>query len=131
MSERRLPPVTQVGMTSLALTVGCGVYMASHPRHVTLGPAVAVLALAWILFAVNAVSLARAEGFARRKFRYVFGWALLAYALIAGMIEYVFLLGELNGSPLVVLTLALVLFALDVPTLIAFTTARYADPEAA
>lgn len=131
MSERRVPPFTAVGMVSLALTVGCGVYMAAHPRHVTLGPAIATLALAWLLFAANMISLARTDGFALGKFRYVFARALIAYAVIAGLIEYVFLLGELSGSPLVVLTLALVLFALDVPSLIAFTTARYAEPETA
>ena len=52
-------------------------------------------------------------------------WTLLAYALVAGMIEYVFLRNSTSGGPLVVLTLSLVVFALTVPVLIAFTVARY------
>ena len=41
MDDRRLPPVTQLGMASLALIVAGGIYLASHlPKHVPLAPAV-------------------------------------------------------------------------------------------
>ncbi len=53
-------------------------------------------------------------------------WALLAYAVIAGMIEYSFLRDHLSGGPLVILTLSLVVFAVHVPVLIGFTVARFA-----
>jgi hypothetical protein len=53
-------------------------------------------------------------------------WAQLAYAIIAGMIEYAFLRNNLSGGPLVVLTLSLVIFAVHVPLLIGFTVARFA-----
>ena len=43
------------------------------------------------------------------------------------MIEYVFLRNHLSGGPLVILTLSLIVYALQVPTLIAFTVARYDD----
>ena len=40
--ERRLPPVTEVGMASLALIVAGGIYLSAHlPREVPLTPAVA------------------------------------------------------------------------------------------
>ena len=64
-------------------------------------------------------------GFAWQRFLQVARWALLAYAFIAGMIEYVFLRNHTSGGPLVVLTLALVVFAVHVPVLIGFTVARY------
>ena len=54
----------------------------------------------------------------------------MAYAVIAGMIEYVFLRNHLSGGPLIVLTLSLVIFAVHVPTLVGFTVARYYEPEA-
>jgi hypothetical protein len=41
------------------------------------------------------------------------------------MIEYAFLRDHLSGGPLVILTLSLVVYALQVPTLIGFTVARY------
>jgi hypothetical protein len=126
MTERRLPPVTQLAMASLALVVAGGIYLSSHiPQHVSLAPAIALLAASAVLLAVNFALLARVEGFAWARFFQVAKWAFLAYALIAGMIEYAFLRNHLRGGALVVLTLSLVIFAVHVPTLIAFTVARY------
>jgi hypothetical protein len=129
MTERRLPPVTQVGMASLALIVAAGIYLSAHlPQHVALGPAVALLVASALLLAGNLFALSRVEGFAWRRFFDVAKWALLAYAIVAGMIEYAFLRDHLSGGPLVVLTLSLVVFAVHVPMLIGFTVARYAEP---
>jgi hypothetical protein len=128
MSERRLPPVTQLGMLSLALVLAGGIYLSAHlPRHVSLGPALVLLCASAALLALNLLLLARVRGFAWRRFFEVARWTLLAYALVAGMIEYVFLRNHTSGGPLVVLTLSLVLFAVQVPVLISFTVARYAD----
>jgi hypothetical protein len=133
MSEkRRLPPVTQLGMLSLGLIVAAVIYLSAHlPEHVSLGPAIALLAVSALLLGANLVALRRADGFAWRRFLEVARWALLAYAIIAGLIEYVFLRNNTSGGPLIVLTLSLVVFALTVPVLIAFTVARYdvADSE--
>ncbi len=128
MSERRLPPVTQVGMLSLAMIVAGGIYLSAHiPNHVSLAPAVILLAASALLLAGNLASLARVQGFAWERFFEIARWALLAYLVIAGMIEYAFLRNNLSGGPLVVLSLSLVVFAVHVPVLIAFTVARFAD----
>ncbi len=128
MSERRLPPVTQVGMFSLALIVAAGIYLSAHlPQHVSLGPAIALLSASALLLAGNLTALARVPGFPWRRFFEIALWALLAYSIIAGMIEYAFLRNNLSGGPLIVLTLSLVVFAVHVPVLIGFTVARYAD----
>ncbi len=129
MGERRLPPVTQLGMLSLALIVAAVIYLSAHlPEHVALGPAIALLGVSAALLAGNVLALWRTEGFAWERFLAVARWALLAYAVIAGLIEYVFLRNNTSGGPLVVLTLSLVVFALTVPVLIAFTVARYDEP---
>lgn len=129
MTERRLPPVTEVGMASLALIVAGGIYLSAHlPEHVPLAPAVVLLVLSAALLAGNMFSLSRVEGFAWDRFFQVAKWALLAYAITAGMILYAFLRDSLSGGPLVVLTLSLVVYAVHVPMLIAFTVARYAEP---
>jgi hypothetical protein len=126
MSEQRLPPVTAIGMTSLALIVAGGIYLASHiPQHVPLVPAVVLLALSAALLVTNLVLLLRVRGFARERFFQVARWALLAYAITAGMILYAFLRDGLSGGTLVVLTLSLVVYAVHVPMLIGFTVARY------
>jgi len=129
MAERRLPPVTQLGMASLALIVAGGIYLAAHlPQHVPLTPAVVLLAASAALLAANVLSLARVKGFAWKRFFEIARWALLAYLVIAGMILYAFLRDHVSGGPLVVLTLSLVVFAVHVPMLIGFTVARYASP---
>ncbi len=116
-------------MASLALIVAGGIYLAAHlPKHVPLTPAVVLLAASVALLAGNVLTLARVPGFAWERFFAVARWALLAYLVIAGMIEYSFLRDHLNGGPLVILTLSLVVFAIHVPMLIGFTVARFADP---
>jgi hypothetical protein len=125
-TERKLPPVTQVGMASLALIVAGGIYLSAHlPDSVPLGPAVALLAASTLLLAGNLIALSRVEGFAWGRFLEVGKWALLAYAITAGLIEYAFVRNDLSGGPLIVLTLSLVVYAVHVPMLIAFTVARY------
>ena len=130
MNERPLPPVTEVGMASLALIVAGGIYLSAHlPRHVPLGPAVALLAASVVLLVGNLVALSRVSGFAWDRFFAVAKWSLLAYVVTAGLIEYAFLRDHVSGGALVVLTLSLAVFAVHVPILIGFTVARYADTD--
>jgi uncharacterized membrane protein YccC len=127
MNEDRYPPFTQLGMLSLALIVAGGIYLSSHlPEHVPLGPAVALLAASTLVLAVNMLLLSRVPDFAWPRFFQVAKWALLAYVVTAGLIEYAFLRNHVSGGPLVILTLSLAVYALQVPTLIGFTVARYA-----
>jgi hypothetical protein len=131
VTERPLPPVTEIGMASLALIVAGGIYLSAHlPRHVPLGPAIALLALSALLLVGNVLALSRVTDFAWDRFFAVGRWSMLAYVVIAGMIEYAFLRDHIRGGSLVVLTLSLVVFAVHVPMLVGFTVARYADSEA-
>jgi hypothetical protein len=130
MSERRLPPVTQMGMLSLALIVAGGIYLAAHlPHQVPLTPAIALLTASALLLVGNLAALSRVPGFPWGRFFEVARWALLAYIVVAGMIEYAFLRDHVSGGALVVLTLSLVVFAVHVPVLIGFTVARYDTSE--
>lgn len=128
----KLPPVTQLAMTSLALIVAGGIYLSSHlPKHVSLTPAIALLSASALLLVVNLLLLARVPRFPWRRFFEIARWALLAYTIIAGMIEYAFLRNHLKGGALVVLTLSLVVFAVHVPVLIGFTVARFHEADTA
>jgi hypothetical protein len=130
MSERRLPPVTQIGMASLALIVAAGIYLSAHlPQHVPLGPAIALLGASALLLTGNLLALTRVRGFPWARFFEIAKWGLLAYVIIAGMIEYSFLRDHVSGGALVVLTLSLLVFAVHVPILIGFTVARFHDPQ--
>jgi hypothetical protein len=129
MNDQKLPPVTAIGMTSLALIVVGGIYLSAHlPNDVPLAPAIILLALSALLLVGNLVAIGRIEGFNRDCFLGVAKWALLAYVITAGLIEYAFVRNGLSGGPLVVLTLSLVVYAVHVPMLIGFTVARYAEP---
>ena len=113
-------------MASLTLIIAGGIYLSAHlPQHVPLGPAIGLLVASALLLSLNLASLTRVPGFAWKRFGQVAKWAFLAYAITAGMIEYVFVRDHVSGGALVVLTLSLLVYAVQVPMLIGFTVARY------
>jgi hypothetical protein len=127
---RRFPPVAQIAVASLALVVIGGIVMASYvPRRPALGLPIALLATSGLLLIADVIVLARLRNFAWGTFFLVARWALLAYIISAGMIEFAFLRNHTRGAPLTVVTMMLVIFAVDVPLIIAYTVARYATPE--
>ena len=68
----RLPPVTALGMLSLGLVLVAGIYLSAHlPQHVSLGPAIVLLAASALVLAGNLLSLARVHGFPWARFLYV------------------------------------------------------------
>ena len=83
--------------------------------------------VAYALMVAALVLLSRIAGFAWSTFVRLFRWALLAYVVMSGMIEFAFIHDHTRGTTLTEVTLMLVIFALSVPTTIAFTSARYAD----
>jgi hypothetical protein len=126
MSDQRLPPVTELGVVSMALIVAGGISIAAKlPGEVPLTLPILFLAASSLVMAANVIALARTPGFDWDAFFGVAKWALVAYAVIAGMLEFVFLHNGTSGGVLVVLTLSLVVYAVHVPLLIGFTVARY------
>jgi len=131
LAERSAPPVTALGMASIALVASGVIYLASYlPRRAPLGPAVGLLCAAAAVLVASIVLLARQKDFAWRRFFQVAWWALIAYVVIGGMIEYAFVYDHTRGSVLVVMTLLLTTFILNVPVLLAFTVARFQDAHA-
>jgi hypothetical protein len=126
MTEQKLPPVTQIAVVSFALIIASGIWIVSHlPKHVPIGPSVVLIALSALLVAANVLLLARVRGFEWDRFFGVAKWSFLAYAVISGLLEWVFVKDGTRGSELVVLTLSLIIFAIHVPLLIGYTVARY------
>ena len=124
--NRKLPPVTEIGAAAMvAVALGVIFTAAYLPKHAPTSVAVLILIVAAALEAANLFLISRIENFAWARFKQVAGWFLVAYAVIAGMIEYAFIYDQTRGTQLVILTLMLVLFMLNVPVLAAFTVARY------
>lgn len=113
-------------MASLALIVAGGIYLTSYlPQQVPLMPAIVLLVASVLLLAVNLALLVRVRGFAWHRFFAVGKWALLAYLVTAGLIEFTFLRDGVRGGILTIFTLSIAVYAIHVPILIAFTVARY------
>ena len=130
-AERKLPPVTGLAIAALILVIAGGIYLAAHlPRPAPLGPPAAALVLAVLALLTAGALLARVPDFAWHTFFVVAGWTLAAYLVIAGMLAFVFVLDGTPGRLLVLLTLMLAVFAIDVPLLLAFSVARYAPAAA-
>jgi len=127
--DRSMPPIGWLSTCALGLVVVGGIMLASYaPRVAPLGVATALLCGAIVLLLIAGVLLARIKDFAWETFANVFKWALLAYFITAGMIEFAFVRDHTRGSSLVLVSMMLVVFALSVPTIIAFTVARFVDP---
>ncbi len=123
---RKLPPVAQLIVVSVTLMISSGVYLASHlPKAPPLGPALGLVAAGGLFTVVAMVTLATIKDFAWKQFFVVARWAFVAYLVISGLLGFVFIYDHTRGATLYVLIASLVVFALDVPTIIAFTVARY------
>jgi hypothetical protein len=85
-----------------------------------------------VVLVLNVILLARVKAFAWTVFFRVFGWALLAYLVIAGILEFVFIFDHTPAHQLALFSALLFLFAADVPLILAFSVARWQPvPEAA
>jgi hypothetical protein len=128
-ASRRFPPVAGVTTVSLGLVVIGGILMASYaPRRPPLGVPVALAMAGAVLLLAGGWLTARLRSFAWDRFFLVFRWALLAYVISAGIIAFAFIKDHTRGAPLAVVLVMLVIYALDVPLVIAFTVARYSSP---
>jgi hypothetical protein len=126
---RRRPPISELAVVSMALVIVAGIYLVAHlPQRAPLGPAVGLLAAAGALLVLNAALISSLRSFAWPTFFLVAGWTLVAYVIIGGLLEFIFVFDHTRGSMLLVLTLSLVVFALDIPILFGFSVARYQNP---
>jgi hypothetical protein len=126
--ERKFPPIAELAVASMGAIVIGGVYLAAHlPRHAPPALPTAMLLVSGGLILTNVVLLSRIENFAWKSFFLVAKWSLVAYVVIAGMLEYVFVKDGTSGGTLVLVTLMLVAYAINIPLLFAFSVARYQD----
>jgi hypothetical protein len=124
--DRKLPPVAQLCVLSMGMVIVGGIYLAAHlPRHVSIAPSLGLLIGAGTLLVTNVFIVSRLRPFSWRSFFLVGRWSGLAYLLIAGMLEFIFVFDHTRGATLVVITLSLLVFAIDIPLLLAFSVARY------
>ena len=118
--------VTELGMLSIGFVAAGVIDLAAYlPRRAPLLPPAIFLALAGTALAANLVLLSRQPGFAWWRFRQVAGWMTLVYLVVAGMLEFTFVYDHTHGPVLVLMTLLLAIFTLNVPLLSGWTVARF------
>ena len=126
---RNFPPIGEISVAVLALVIIGGIYVASHlPDRVSLTPAVISTLLATILVLVNVALLSHLEEFAWKVFFQVAKWSLIAYGIIAGMLEYIFIFDKVRGSALLLFSSILLVFAINIPIHFGFSVARHQEP---
>lgn len=125
------PPIPLVCVSSMALVLVSGTYLAAYlPRRAPLGPAVGLVVAACAGLVLAVAMVANLREFAWDTFLVVVKWAAFAYLVIAGILEYVFIDDGTRGTMLVLLTLSLFVFAVDIPVLLGFSVARFQVPRA-
>jgi hypothetical protein len=125
---RHLPPITEAAVTSMALVIAGGIYLAAYlPHQAPLALPIVLVAAGVVVLLVAISMLLRLPDFAWDRFFQVSGWALVAYVVIAGMLEFVFIIDQTRGALLVLMTTILVIFALDIPIVLGFSVARYQE----
>jgi hypothetical protein len=126
--ERDYPPIAELAVASMIAIVIGGVYLAAHlPRHAPPAVPIAMLVISGGIILTNVVLLSRIDNFAWKSFFLVAKWSLVAYVVIAGMLGYVFVKDGTSGGTLVLVTLMLIAYAINIPLLFAFSVARYQD----
>ncbi len=124
--RRRLPPIIEIGSLGLLFSIAGVIYLSSYvPGNPSLAPAIGLLAASAATVAGNVLVLSRIPGFAWWMFWQVWRWTMVAYAVIAGMLIYVFIYDQIPTGQLVLLVLTLAVFAVDIPVMLAFSVARY------
>ncbi|MFZ0169632.1 MAG: hypothetical protein WAL64_09480 [Candidatus Dormiibacterota bacterium] len=127
-TSRQLPPITGVLVLSMAMVIAGGIYLAAYlPKQAPLPLPIALVTVGVVLFVVAALMLTRLGEFAWERFFQVGGWALLAYVVIVGMLELVLVIDQTRGALLALLTVILLIFALDIPLLLGFSVARFQE----
>jgi hypothetical protein len=130
--SRKLPPIAELAVLSIALMLIGGVYLGAHlPKPPPLGPPLGLVVVGGVISVADMILLSRIRPFAWHSFFLVLRWALLAYLVIAGLLVFVFVRNDVRGSTLAILIATIVVFAIDVPMVLAFTVARFQPYEAA
>ncbi len=126
LRQADLPPVMPIAIGTLVLIVSGGILVAAqYGRSPNLTLPTVLLGAAALLLAVNAVLLSRVKVFAWPVFFRVFGWGLLAYGVITGILEFVFVFDHTPARLLTLFSAMLLLFAIDVPLMLAYSVGRW------
>ena len=119
------PIIACITATVISCILAAGIMIAHFPGPSPMWGSILWESVAAALTIVSTVLILTKKPFARKLFFTVAKWVFLYILVMSGMGEYVLVFDGTRGEPLVVMTIILLLFLVNVPMLWGFSVARH------
>ena len=119
------PIIACITATVVSCILAAGIIISRMPGPAPLWGSVLWVCIAAVLTLISIVLLMRKKPFARTLFFKVAKWVFLYFLLMSAMGEYVIVFDGTRGESLVIMTIILLLFLVNVPMLWGFSVARH------
>jgi hypothetical protein len=117
--------VVCITVTVISCILAAGIIIARFPGPAPLWGSIMWIGIAFGLTLISMVLILRRKPFAREVFFKVAKWVFLYMLVLSGIGEYVLVFDGTRGEPLVIMTIILVLFLINVPMLWGYSVARH------
>jgi hypothetical protein len=121
----RSPVVACIVGTIVSCILAAGIIIAHVPAPAPMWGSIMWVCIAAVLTVATMVLILRKKSFARKRFFTVAKWVFLYILVLTGMAEYVMAFDGMRGETLVVMTIVLLLFLVNIPMLWGFSVARH------
>jgi hypothetical protein len=119
------PVVVCITLTVISCVLSAGIIISRFPGPAPLWGSILWIGIASALTIASITLILRRKPFARDVFFKVAKWVFLYMLVLTGVGEYVIVFDKTRGEPLVIITIILVLFLINVPMLWGFSVARH------
>ena len=119
------PVIACIIGTIISCILAAGIIIAHFPEQAPMWGSVMWMCIAAVLTVATIVLIIRKRPFARKLFFKVAKWVFLYILVLTGMGEYVIVFDGTRGEPLVVMTIIILLFLVNIPMLWGFSVARH------
>jgi hypothetical protein len=122
---RSSPIIACIVGTIVSCIIAAGIIIAHIPEPPPMWGSYMWLSIAGVLTVATIVQILMKKRFARKLFFKVAKWVFLYILVLTGMGEYVIAFDGTRGTTLVVMTIILLLFLINIPMLWGFSVARH------
>jgi hypothetical protein len=119
------PIVIFLTASVISCILSVGIMISRIPGPVPLWGSVLWLCIAAALTTASAILILMKKPFAPKVFFKIAKWTFLYFLVISSMGEYVIIFNGTRGSTLVVMTITILLFLVNIPMLWGFSVARH------
>ncbi len=122
---RSSPIILCITVTVISCILAAGIMIAHFPGPAPLWGSWMWVGIAAGLTIASTILILRRKPYARKLFFKVAGWVFLYILILTGVGEYVIVFDGMRGEPLVIMTIILILFLINIPLLWGFSVARH------